>query len=96
LNAGQTLATLRNLGPASTRMLMAAGIDSPVRLRELGAVAAYLRVLGAGFRPSLNLLWALAGALGDCDWRELPPGQRGKLLLELDQRRDAEAGLVRD
>jgi len=77
-------------------MLLAAGVDSPGRLQELGAVAAYLQVVDAGLEPSLNLLWAMAGALADCDWRQLPPGQRGKLLLELDQRRDAGAGLARD
>ena len=35
------MVTLRNLGPASLRMLAAAGISSDDNLRALGSVAAY-------------------------------------------------------
>ncbi len=61
--AGATLAPLRNLGPVSKRMLAAAGITSVQTLRELGAVEAYRRVRSRDPRASLNLLWALEGAV---------------------------------
>lgn len=57
----------RNLGPRSREMLAKAGIVSEAQLRTLGAVAAYVAVKRAGGKPSLNLLWALEGALTDRD-----------------------------
>jgi hypothetical protein len=78
------LRQLRNLGPRSEEMLAAAGIDTPEELDRLGAVEAYRRAVAAGWsHPSLNLLWALEGALLDVDWRELPMGRREELLAEL-------------
>ena len=77
------LARLRNLGPASARMLITAGIPTPDALRALGAVAAYRRVRDAG-GASLNLLWALEGALTDRPWQQVAREERLRLLLALD------------
>jgi DNA transformation protein len=74
------LRELRNLGPASERMLEMAGITTPEKLDELGSVEAYRRVVEAGAHPSLNLLWALEGALLGLDWRELPERRKQELL----------------
>jgi DNA transformation protein len=41
-------------------------------------------VQAAGHRPSLNLLWALEGALTNAPWREVARLERTRLLLELD------------
>ena len=75
---------MRNLGPASARMLVEAGISSEAQLRALGAVAAYEAVQRTGCRPSLNLLWALEGALTDRDWKAVSRDERTALLLRLD------------
>ena len=75
---------LRNLGPASERMLDAAGIETPEELDRIGSVEAYRRALAAGAHPSLNLLWAIDGALLDLDWRELPADRKAQLLAELE------------
>ena len=75
----------RNLGPKSRQMLSAAGIETMAQLRELGAVAAYLRVRSIAPNVSLNLLWALAGALSDQAWQVIARQQRLHLLLELEQ-----------
>lgn len=53
------MGTLRNPGPASLKMLAAAGISTEEDLRALGSVAAYLAVKHTGANASLNLLWAL-------------------------------------
>ena len=50
------LRELRNLGPASERMLEMGGITTPEKLDEVGSVGAYRRVVEAGAHPSLNLL----------------------------------------
>ena len=55
----------------------------------MGPVVAYLRVQHRGFKPSLNLLYALAGALTGCHWTRLPAGMREALLRELDARADS-------
>lgn len=89
------LAALPNLGPASARMLVQAGVRSLAQLREMGALNAYVLVCESGQRPSLNLLWALAGCLENCHWSALPDRLRGQLLLELD-RRQASAGPLLD
>jgi hypothetical protein len=76
-------AGLRNLGPRSAAALAAAGIASLAELRRLGAVPAYLRVKRAEPKVSLNLLYALAGALQGCDWRAVQRTQKLELLLQL-------------
>jgi DNA transformation protein len=63
---------LRNLGPASRRRLSAVGIETLADLRALGVVDAYKLLEAHGYNVSLNLAWALAGAILDCDWRKLP------------------------
>ncbi|MCZ8167108.1 MAG: TfoX/Sxy family protein [Betaproteobacteria bacterium] len=78
------LAGLPGLGPASAAMLRSAGIRSVVHLRRLGSARAFLRVQAAGQRPSLNLLWALEGALTGVPWREVARLERTRLLLELE------------
>ena len=39
-----------------------------------------MRVKRAGFKPSLNLLYALEGALLDCHWQEVPEERRSELV----------------
>jgi DNA transformation protein len=74
-----------NLGPASARMLAAAGIDTPEQLRELGPVLAFLAVRQAGQKPSMNLLWAIAAGLKNRHWSELSQRERQHLQQQLRQ-----------
>jgi DNA transformation protein len=78
------IASLLNLGPKSQQMLTQAGIASVEQLRGLGAVATFARVRSAGARPSLNLLWALEGALTGLPWQEVAREHRASLLLALE------------
>ena len=75
---------LPNLGPRSRELLDRAGIGSMARLREAGSVRAYVAVKRAGGRPSLNLLWALEGALTGRRWQEVARDDRTTLLLALE------------
>ena len=75
---------LRNLGPASSQMLVSAGILSEAQLSEMGSVSAYLAVKATGRKPSLNLLWAIEGALTDRDWKEVSRNEKTSLLMQLD------------
>jgi DNA transformation protein len=55
-------------------------------LRRIGAIGAYERLVRAAAPVSLNMLWALEGALSDRDWREVARDDRTALLAELDRR----------
>lgn len=79
------LGKMRNLGKASSEMLTSSGITSEDQLRELGAVAAFIAVKRAGCSPSLNLLWAIEGALTDRDWQDVSKDDRMSLLLQLEE-----------
>lgn len=75
------LISLKNIGPASARQLREVDIADAAALRKLGAVAAYRRLKHAFPRHvSLNMLYALEGALRDCHWNQLPPGVKERLL----------------
>jgi DNA transformation protein len=85
---------LRNLGPQSERQLAEAGIHSAEELRRIGALEAYLALRRAGIGRSLNLLWALVGALEPWpegrDWREVASSEaRLPLLLAVEARETA-------
>lgn len=75
---------LKNLGPKSAQWLNAIGIHTRADLQALGALAAYQRVCAAGCKPSLNLLYALEGALRDCHWQALPEDVRRGLVIAAD------------
>lgn len=79
-----SLASLCNLGPRSAHALAAAGIASLEELQGIGSVAAYARVKLIEPKASLNLLWALEGAVSGLHWQEVARQHRTSLLLALE------------
>lgn len=79
------IAALPGLGPRSAAMLAEAGIRTVAELRSLGAVAAFARVRRVVPGASLNLLWALEGALTGLPWQQVAREHRTSLLLALDE-----------
>ncbi len=74
---------LQNIGPKSVALLRAAGIDSLDHLREMGAVSAYRRLKFVDPRTvSLNMLWALQGALTGRDWKDIPAVEKDRLRID--------------
>jgi TfoX/Sxy family transcriptional regulator of competence genes len=73
---------MRNIGPKSAAWLRQVGLRTREDIATAGAVEAFMRVKRAGFRPSLNLLYALEGALADCHWQEVPEARRQLLVAE--------------
>lgn len=66
---------LKNIGPEMAAKLVAAGISSPEQLRQLGAKKAFMELYKNGQfcgKFSAAYLYALEGAIRDCDWREIP------------------------
>jgi len=72
---------LRNIGPKSAAWLRQTGIRTQEDLVAAGSLAAYVRVKRAGFKPSLNLLYALEGAILGCHWQEIPEARRNELVV---------------
>jgi len=90
---------LRNLGPQSERQLAEVGIHSAEELRRIGALEAFLALRRAGSGRSLNLLWALVGALEPWpegrDWREVAASEaRLPLLLAVETRESARQAVL--
>lgn len=75
---------LRNIGPKSAAWLRQVGLRTEEDLRAIGALEAFMRVKRAGFKPSLNLLYSLEGALLGCHWQEVPTERRSELLVAAD------------
>jgi DNA transformation protein len=82
--SAQAIAELQGLGPKSQAMLAGAGIKTVAQLKRLGSVRAYAKVKGTGTNASLNLLWAIEGALTGLPWRVVAKEHRLSLLLALE------------
>lgn len=84
--AGQAagVSALKGLGAKSQEMLAKAGIKSEAQLRKLGSVRAYAKTKAVCPRASLNLLWALEGALSGRDWKAVAESERASLLMALE------------
>ena len=75
-----TAVKMRNIGPKSAAWLRQVGLRTLEDIAAIGTVEAFMRVKRAGFKPSLNLLYALEGALLDCHWQDVPDARRTELV----------------
>ena len=78
---------MRNMGPVSRRWLAEIHIYNTADLRRVGAAAAFRMIKAQQPQVTLNLLWALEGAIRDKDWRQLPEPVRLALIREIDDYR---------
>jgi DNA transformation protein len=65
------LAGLKNIGKVTERWLNAIGIHDEEGLRRMGAVQAYRLICARESGVTLNLLYALQGALMGSHWNDL-------------------------
>lgn len=73
--AQQLSQELRNIGLLSARRLLEVGIDSLATLKEVGVEEAYMRLCAHPNFDGMHhavMLYALEGAIRNCDWREIP------------------------
>lgn len=80
---------LLNIGPKGAAWLRQVGVRTLDDVKALGAVGVFMKVKRAGFRPSLNLLYALAGAERGCHWAALSAEDKNALVLDASARDDA-------
>ena len=79
------ISAMKNLGPACERDLNAVGINTAEDLKNLGAEAAFLKMLdgrvqrGDGTKCcNAAYLYAIYGALHDIDWRKVPQRKKNE------------------
>ncbi|MBI1891680.1 MAG: TfoX/Sxy family protein [Burkholderiales bacterium] len=84
--ASKRLSSVRNLGPKSESMLATIGIHTMEELAARGAVDTFIALKKTNKTTSLNMLWALEGALSGRHWQEVVRDDRLRLLTELDAR----------
>ena len=75
----KSLSELLNLGPISQQWLNAVGVRTRADLERLGSVAIYKLLKDHGYNATLNMVYAIEGALRDSDWRRLPARLKAQL-----------------
>jgi DNA transformation protein and related proteins len=78
------LSNMRGLGPASLRMLVAIDVTSAKQLRAADPFDVYAAIKKNQNGASVNLLYALIGAIEGRDWREVARTEKTRILLRLD------------
>ncbi|MDH5377200.1 MAG: TfoX/Sxy family protein [Gammaproteobacteria bacterium] len=87
-NSASDLAKAANLGPKSAQWLIDIGIDSLEKLKALGSVRALIALKTQGKPASLNMLYAMEGAITGVHWQKIAKEEKARLLLELDALND--------
>ena len=78
------VSSIRNLGPRSDASFARAGIGSAEALREMGADAAYARLLAHGTRPHFIGYYAIVLGLQGRLWTEIEPVEKARLRQRFD------------
>ena len=78
------LTSIKNIGPAFEKSLTAAGITTAEQLREIGADAAYRRLLENGGRPYFIGYYVLHMALQGRPWNDCKGEEKKALRKSFD------------
>jgi len=79
------LSQLRNIGKLSEAWLNEVGFYTRADLEKTSAVEAYWLVQARGYNVSLNLVYAVQGAIMDLHWTDLPFELKEQLKREVEQ-----------
>lgn len=80
----EPVSSIPNLGPASKAAFARAGITSAEQLRELGADAAYRRLLDSGARPHFIGYYVLVMGLQGRPWNDCKGEEKKALRKRFD------------
>lgn len=78
-DSDEPIADATNLGPRSAAILAAVGVETMADLRAVGVVEAFVRAKLASGEVTLNLLWALEGAVEGISWRDVSVQRKAEL-----------------
>ena len=80
----ERVSAIRNLGPKSDEHFARAGIHTADELRDLGADAAYARLIAAGTRPHFIGYYALVMGLQGRPWNDCQGEEKAALRKRFD------------
>ena len=88
---------LLNLGKKSTECLREMGIFTKDDLIEFGPIEAYLKLKteSSKVKPSMNLLYAMVGAVKGLHWQEIAKNHKEELLEQIDGYKELEEEVSR-
>lgn len=86
------ISTIRNLGPAMESAFNAAGIMTAEELRDMGADAAYARLLDTGTQPHFIGYYVLHMALQGRPWNDCRGAEKQALRRSFDALKAQRAG----
>jgi hypothetical protein len=78
------LTAIRNIGPALAAELTRAGVHTATQLRDIGADAAYRRLLASGTRPHFIGYYVLHMALQGRPWNDCKGAEKDALRVQFD------------
>ncbi|MCC5975942.1 MAG: TfoX/Sxy family protein [Rubellimicrobium sp.] len=78
------VSSIRNIGPALEAAFHRAGISSAEALREIGADAAYARLLASGERPHFITYYVLHMGLQGRPWNDCQGEEKAALRARFD------------
>ncbi|MBA86014.1 TfoX/Sxy family DNA transformation protein [Thalassobius sp. S69A] len=78
------VSSIRNLGPASDASFARAGIHCAEQLREMGADAAYARLMAHGTKPHFIGYYALVMGLQGRPWNDCQGAEKDALRAKFD------------
>jgi hypothetical protein len=81
---GTAISTIRNLGPATEAALQRSGVPDAETLRDLGADAAYLKLLQNGEKPHFIGYYVLVMALQGRPWNDAQGAEKTALRARFD------------
>jgi DNA transformation protein len=82
--ADDPVTAIRNIGPALEQALARAGIHTATELREIGADAAYTRMLRTGLRPHFIGYYVLVMSLQGRPWNDCKGAEKDTLRVRFD------------
>ncbi|MEE9455112.1 MAG: TfoX/Sxy family protein [Paracoccaceae bacterium] len=88
----EPVSTIRNLGPASDKSFAKIGITTADQLREIGADAAYKRLLENGTRPHFIGYYALVMGLQGRPWNDCQGDEKAALRKKFDTLKGTKKG----
>lgn len=75
------LSELTNFGPTSQQWLNAIGVHTKSDLVRLGSIHAYRLMKERGFNVTMNMVYAMEGAILGIRWDELPEKLKAELQV---------------
>ena len=81
---GEPVSSIRNLGPAMEGAFARVGIDDAQALRDLGADAAYARLLASGHRPHFIAYYVIEMGLQGRPWNDCKGDEKAALRRRFD------------